>query len=75
MRLKTFVELITNRTYNIIRNRRNTISTTNNGHTNRVQDNNLSTDKVKPECQLDQQTNHSLVVLTSHSLLCLTKQN
>ena len=53
MRLKTFVEVTTDRTN--IRNQRNTISLTNNGHTTRVQNNNLSTDNVKPECQLDQQ--------------------
>ena len=52
MRLKTFVEVITNRTN--IRNQRNTISLTNNGHTTMVQNNKLSTDNVKPECQLDQ---------------------
>jgi len=53
MRLKTFVEVITNRTY--IRNPRNIISITNNGHGTRVQNKNLSTDNVKPECQLNQQ--------------------
>ena len=53
MILKTFVEVITNRTY--IRNPRNIISITNNGHGTRVQNKNLSTENVKPECQLDQQ--------------------
>lgn len=36
------------------------ISMTNNGHRTRVQSKNLSTDKVKPECQLDQQKKESL---------------
>lgn len=73
MRLKMFVEVITNRTN--IRNQRNTISVTYNGHTTKVQNNNLSTENVKPECQLDQQKkNQSLVVLTSHDLLSLTNK-
>lgn len=58
MRLKTFVEVITNRTN--IRNQRNTISLTNNGHTTMVQNNKLLTDNVKPECQLDQPKKKSL---------------
>ena len=53
MILKTFVEVITNRTY--IRNPRNIIPITNNGHGTRVQNKNLSTENIKPECQLDQQ--------------------
>lgn len=36
-------------------NPRNIISITNNGHGTRVQNKNLSTDNVRPECQLDQQ--------------------
>lgn len=36
------------------------ISMTNNGQRTRVQNKNLSTDNVKPECQLDQQKKESL---------------
>lgn len=64
MRLKTFVEVITNRAY--IRNSRNKISMTNNGHRARVQNKNLSTDNVKPERQLDQKKKESLTGRIDH---------